>query len=124
MMAPPPDNTPSVINKMRILHKDIYTIGQRLPKKDKLGIHQTIEHEALRVLASLTEAAFTRRDQKLRPLELARIRSSILQHMIRSESELEILDKRTYLRLSEQLVDLSKEISGWISFVSKNINIK
>ena len=33
--------------------------------------------------------------------------------------ELKIIDTKTYLRLSEQLVEISKMANGWISYISK-----
>lgn len=48
-------------------------------------------------------------------VEIARIKGSVLQNLIRTEHELGIIDERTYIRLSEQLVNISKDLNGWIT---------
>jgi hypothetical protein len=98
-----------------LLHKDIYTIGQKLSKRDKLGIHKEIENVTLELFSLLIESAFTSIPAKLKPLEAARIRASLLQNITRTENELGILEERAYLRISENLVSISKDINGWIT---------
>jgi len=43
----------------------------------------------------------------------------ILKHLIRTENELCIIDAKTYLRLAEQLVEISKMTNGWIGYTHK-----
>ena len=52
-------------------------------------------------------------------LEILRIKVEILKHLVRTEHELEIIDMKTYLRLSEQLIEISKMTNGWINFVTQ-----
>ncbi|MFA6405008.1 MAG: four helix bundle protein [Candidatus Paceibacterota bacterium] len=121
MIIPPPptsptsDKTPSVIHKVRLLHKEIYTIGSKLAKRNKLGIHQGIEKMTTEMFSSLIEAAFTPRPAKLRVLEIARIRQSVIQNLVRTEYELEIINENIYMKLSGMLVEVAKEINAWIS---------
>ncbi len=114
--APPPDKTPSVILKIRLLHKDIYTIGQRLPKRDKLGIHATLEKNCLELFAGTITAAFTRGKNKLGSLEAARVRSQVLTNLLRTEYELGVIKEKAYLHLSSSLVEISKMLNGWIAY--------
>jgi predicted small metal-binding protein len=67
----------------------------------------------------LVEAAFSKKELKARALEVARIENEIMKHLIRNEHELEIINEKTYLRLSAHLVEISKMISGWISYIVK-----
>ncbi len=106
--------------KVRLLHKDIYTIGHKLTKRDKLGLHQSIEEGCLKLLSLLVEAAFTRKDAKMKTLEVARVHAEVLKHLIRIEHELSVIDEKVYLRLAKDLVEISKMINGWISYVMKN----
>ena len=114
----PPSDLP-IILKIRLLHKDIYTIGHKLPKRDKLGIHTLIETQCVEILALAVETAFKPKSQKLSTLESLRIKVEILKHLIRTEHELEIIDIEIYLRLSEQLVEISKMTNGWIAYTQK-----
>jgi hypothetical protein len=98
-----------------LLHKDIYSIGRGLPKRDKLGLHKEIESLSIGLFSLLIEASFTPIPVKLEPLERARVKASLLQNLIRTENELGVLGEKTYLRLSESLVTISKDLNGWIA---------
>ena len=97
----------------------MYTIGHKLSKRDKLGIHRDIEGASLKLLALLIEAAFMRKESKLKILEIVRIHTEVLKHLIRSEHELGISDEKTYIRISKDLIEISKMISGWIAYCAK-----
>ena len=101
------------------MHKELYTIGQKLPKRDKLGIHTVVESLAVEMLALAVKGAFQSKQIKLGTLEALRVKVEMLKHLIRTECELDITDERTYLRLAEQLVVISKETNGWISYTQK-----
>lgn len=72
------------------------------------------------MLLLAVESAFKPKHQKKIPLEELRIKIEILKHLVRTEHELEIIDSRTYLRLSEQLIEISKMTNGWLNFVTQN----
>lgn len=124
-MTPPPDttiirdSTPPIIHKVRLLHKDIYTIGHKLSKRDKLGIHQSVENHSLQLMTILIEAAFAARHEKLRILETARVCAEVMKNIIRTEHELGMLDQKSYLRLSKDAVEISKMLNGWIVYIGK-----
>ncbi|MCX6719373.1 MAG: hypothetical protein NTZ38_03305 [Candidatus Taylorbacteria bacterium] len=52
---------------------------------------------------------------KLKPLETSRVIVSLIQHLIRTENELGIIEEKIYLRISNDLVEISKQINGWIT---------
>lgn len=101
------------------MHKDIYTIGHKLAKRDKLGIHNTVEESSLKLLSLIIEAAFTSRANKLKILELARVHMEVMKNIIRTEYELHIFDEKTYLRLAKDAVEISKMLNGWITYISR-----
>ena len=105
-----------MIHKIRLLHKDIYTIGRKLPKGDKLGIHAVIEKLCLELLAITIAAAFKRGRDKLSSLESARVYSQVLVNIIRTEYELGIIKDKMHLYLSAQLVEIGKMLNGWITY--------
>lgn len=118
-MSTPPDKTPAVIHKIRILHKDIYTIGQKLSKRDKLGIHADIEKECLTLLKHSIKATLTnKRDvRKIEFISATRTLQQTLANLIRTEFELKILAEKQYLYLSSQTVEIGRMLSGW--FISQ-----
>lgn len=52
-------------------------------------------------------------------MEKLRIKTNILKNLVRTEYEIDIIDMKTYLRISEQLVEISKMTNGWINFVTE-----
>jgi len=68
----------------------------------------------------LVEAAFNRKDTKMKTLEVARVHAEVLKHLIRTEHELNVIDEKIYLRLAKDLVEISKMINGWISYAMKS----
>jgi hypothetical protein len=54
---------------------------------------------------------------KLNSLEILRIKTEILKHLIRTERELMIIDEEKYLKLEGELIMISKMANGWITFV-------
>lgn len=119
MNAPPRSTIPPIIHKIRVLHKELYGIGNTLPKRDKLGIHAGVETLCVAILARAVEAAFTSRREKTQILEKLRIQIEVLKNLIRTEYECMIIDEKKYLRLAEQLVVISKETSHWLSYTQK-----
>jgi len=93
-------------------------MGHGLPKRDKLGLHADIENLSLKLLALLIEVAFTHREQKLKLLESARIQVEVLKNLIRTEFELNIVLEKVYVRLSADLIEISRMLSGWISYIA------
>ena len=102
-----------------MLHKDIYTIGHKLSKRDKLGIHQVVENYSLRLLSLLIESAFSSRHEKFKILGIARVHMEIMKNIIRTEYELTVIDEKTYIRLTKDTVEISKMLNGWITYISK-----
>lgn len=102
------------------MHRDIYTIGHRRNKRDKLGIHKIIENYSLLLLTLLIKAAFMSKQEKIKILEDARINGEVLKNILRTEYELEIIDEKTYLRLARDSIEISKMLNGWISYINKS----
>lgn len=118
-MTTPPNKTPIIIHKIRILHKDIYTTGHNLSKRNKLGIHATVENLCVEILSLAVKAAFQSKQTKLGTLELLRVKIEVLKNLIRTEQELGVIKEKTYLHFAEQLIEISKMTSGWISYTQK-----
>jgi hypothetical protein len=96
----------------------LYVFGQKLSKRDKLGIHSIIEKTCIDVLSLSIESAYKSQANKKIPLELLRIKIGVLQNLVRTENELGILDEKTYFRFSAQIVEISKMANGWINYIN------
>ncbi len=112
-------DTLPIIHAIRILHKDIYCTSGKFSKRDKLGIHATVEAFCVEILSLAIEASFKPKYAKKDSLDALRLKTEILKHLIRTENELEIIHDKTYLRFSEQIVEISKMTNGWINFVTE-----
>lgn len=102
-----------------MLHKNIYEIGQKLNKRDKLGIHKEIENLCLQCLTLSIEAAFQPPQTKVAVLQILRVKISVLKNLIRTEQELAVIAEKIYLRFAEQAVEISKDSSNWINSITQ-----
>lgn len=97
----------------------MYSIGPKLPKRDKLGIHTTIEKRTVDLLTLAVTAAFQSHQTKRPTLETLRVRTDVLKHLVRSEHELGVIHEDAYLRLSEQLIEISKQTNLWLASLTQ-----
>jgi hypothetical protein len=121
-MSTPPSKPASqvpIINRIRILHRDLYLIGLKFGKREKLGIHSTVEKYCIEILSLAIESAFQINTEKVKPLERLRINLGIIQNLVRTENELEILNEKEYIRISAQLVEISKSTNNWLNYVAQ-----
>lgn len=106
-----------VVHSIRELYKSIYQIGNKLAKRDKLGIHKQVENEVFGVLRDVLRASFESKQKKLETLEKVRVTVEVLKQLIRAEHELKIIDEKSYIGIQEKLQTISKEINGWIKYL-------
>lgn len=105
-----------VVHKMRKLYANIYLIGNKLPKRDKLGINNHIEKELLNALSLLINASFEQKAEKIIILKKARIKIETLKQLIRVEYEIKVIPEKYYLKLEENLQEISKMTNGWLKY--------
>jgi len=84
-----------------------------MPKQNKLGIHKTVEDYTLKILTSIIDAAFRKKQEKIPPLCQARRDIETLKHLIRLEYELGIVKEKHYIILAELLENISMMATGW-----------
>lgn len=89
-----------------------------MQKYDRYGLWQTIEHESLVCYTLLIEAAFTAGAAKTAPLTQSRTKIEVLKRLIRLAHQLKIIEDKRYLELETSLIEISKQVGGWIKFVS------
>lgn len=90
-----------------------------MPKQEKLGIHKTIENICIEILSLSIEASFQSKLYKKETLEKLRIKIGVLQNIIRTENELKIIDDKTYLKIAEQTIEISKQTNGWLNSLTQ-----
>lgn len=118
-MSPPPRNNFDipVVHSIRELYKSIYQTGNKLTKRDKLGIHRSVENETSLILTGTLRASFESKQRKLETLETSRVSVEVLKQLIRAEYELKIIDEKNYIKTQDKLQTISKEINGWIKYI-------
>lgn len=102
---------------MKQVYASLYQTGNKLTKRDKLGIHAEIESIALFTLRDIVHASLIPKLQKQLILERVRTSLEVLKHLIRIEHELKIIDQKTYLYIAHLLIETSKQTSGWLKYV-------
>ncbi len=117
---PRADTDISIIHIVKQLYTVLYQTGNKLTKRDKLGIHTHIERITLEIMSDIIGASFSNKTSKQTSLEHARISLEILKHLIRTEHELKIIDQKTYFRIEGLLIETSKMTNGWIKYITQN----
>jgi hypothetical protein len=101
---------------MNELYKVVYKLGQKLPKRDRFGIHSKIESLCLEVLAFAIQAALVPKDKKAPYLQELRRDIEVMKYLIRLCMELGIIDTKKYWQLQKQLQEISKMAAGWLKY--------
>jgi len=101
---------------MRKLYAYMYLIGNKLPKRDKLGLHNYIEKEFLKTFSFIISASLESKSEKIILLKQARIQIETLKQLIRTEYEIKIISEKIYLTIELKLQEISKMINGWLKY--------
>lgn len=115
---PVPKKDIPILLHIKQVYAALYQIGNKLPKRDKLGIHAEIERIVIELLSHAIRASFAPKPKKIEPLENVRILIETTKHLVRTEYELKIIDQKTYIRIEYMLVDASKMTNGWLKFLA------
>lgn len=109
-----------IIFHIKLFYTEIYQIGSKLPKRDKLGIHAAVDKICLKVLTLSIKASLEGKIEKQKTTRILRIETEMLKHLVRAEFELGIIKEKQYLLLQEKLQEISKEAVGWERYAHKN----
>lgn len=102
---------------MRKLYIYVYTIGNKLPKRDKLGIHNYIEKEFLQAFSFLINASLESKSEKIILVKKARLQIETLKQLFRTEYETNIIIEKVYLNIELKLQEISKMTNGWLKYL-------
>ena len=120
LTRPDPKNDISIVHIIKQLYSTIYQVGNKLPKREKLGIHADIERVTLDTMTEIIRASLLQRSKKIDSLEKVRVSIEVIKHLIRTEYELKIIVQKTYIRIESLLVEISKMTNGWIKYLTQN----
>ena len=81
-----------------------------------MGIHNQIEKELLNILSFLINASLETKTEKILILKKARLQIETLKQLVRIEYEINIITEKIYLKIQENLQEISKMTNGWIKY--------
>lgn len=88
----------------------------KLPKNHRYLLGERIETTSLLVLELLVAANYKK--EKVQELMAANIEIQKLRFLIRLSKDLKLLSIQKYETMSKMLVDIGKQIGGWIKSLS------
>jgi len=91
--------------------------GNKMNKRDKLGIHSYIEKEFLKTFSILIKSSILAKEEKYQTVKQARIEIEILKQLVRTEYELKIITEKVYLQIELKLQEISKMTNGWLKYL-------
>ncbi len=116
--APPQQVNIPLIHKICELYKKIYLIGNKISKRNKLGIFLRIENITIEITQLIIQAALESKADKLPLLIRARTKIELLKQLIRITSDLNIIQQNKYIDLELDLQEISKMVNGWIKYLN------
>lgn len=117
---PPPAQEISLIHKIDEFYKALYTLGRKIPKRDRYGLIARIENCCLELFELIITTAFEARYRKFPILQRTQIKLSVLKRLLRVAHELGIVEQQSYIALELQLQDISKMATGWMRYLQDN----
>lgn len=112
------DSVP-LLHNLSELYKKIYCLSSHVPKKDRFGIYLKIEHTYLELYKLVLMASLQPKQDKLPTLLQGKIKVELLKQLIRTCSDLHIINQKRYIHLEFPLQEISKMLNGWIVYIKK-----
>ncbi|MDO8430638.1 MAG: four helix bundle protein [Candidatus Taylorbacteria bacterium] len=106
-----------IVHKITQFYKNIYSLGNKISKRDKFGIYLKIENICIDLIIISIDTAFNQRENKKPLLYELRIKVETLKQLIRLMKELKIIEDNPYITLEGQLQEISRMASGWIKYL-------
>lgn len=98
----------------------MYSIGLKIPKRDRFGIHAKIESMCLDALILAIKGSYLPKQDKKITLEELRTNIETLKNLFRLGNELTIYSDKTYWLIQVELQEISKMTNGWIKYITQN----
>lgn len=108
-----------IVHHIHIVYKEIYQLGRKIPKRDKLGLHRTIEELCLSTLTASIRASLSSKQDKSPVIREIRIAVETLKYLIRVSCELRVIEEKHYVSVEGKLQEISKMAVGWERYITK-----
>jgi hypothetical protein len=93
--------------------------SESFPKKLKYTLGGKIDDLFLECLDLLFTASFQPKDRKLIYLDKVSVRFDLLKFLLRIAWEIDALEQKKYVHISELLVEIGRMIGGWMNKIKK-----
>jgi len=97
----------------------LYRLGNKIPKRDKFGLHLKIENLCLDLLNLSIQAGLSNRQTKIIQLGNLRLIAENCKHLVRMANELKIFNDQIYFILQSDLQEISRMANGWLKYAQK-----
>ncbi len=102
-----------ILHKLCELYKIFYGYLKLFAKPDRHALGAKCEMYIISALELLLQAGYSGKEQKLLLLKQASVKLDCLKYFIRLACDLEIIDRKKYLILQNQMQDIGRQLGGW-----------
>lgn len=121
MKQPPPDAIQApIVHTIGRLYLDLYRHGTRVSKRDRYGIHRTIEDECLATLRVAIRAALEKPGAKTALVRSLTIEVELLKHLVRGAHEVGSILLPAYIEIQKRLQEISRDASAWLKYLERS----
>lgn len=109
-----------MIHKICDFYKKVYLLSSKIGKRERFGIYLKIENIILEIFDLAISASFEIKYNKIKLLNLVRIKIEVLKRLFRIMFELKIIESKKYIELEFDLIEISKMTNGWMKYLKEN----
>jgi len=109
-----------IVHCVEKLYQELYLIGEKISKRNKLGLHKNIEDVCREILILSIRASLTSRYKKLPVIDEIRVQTETLKYLVRISKELSIISPKQYIGFEAKLIEISKMATNWQKYITNN----
>ena len=91
-----------------------------MSKRDRYGIHRTIEDECLAALRIAIGAALEKRGAKTALVRSLSVETEVLKHLVRCAHETGSIELPAYIELQKRLQEISRGATAWLKYLERS----
>jgi len=110
-------NDVPIVQKVYDFYKELYSIIEKMPKKDKYTLGVKLQKTTLDLIELLIGASYSDKENKTKYLAEANIKLDLLKLLVRLAQDIKALPTTKYLKLEEKLQEIGRMLGGWIKSV-------
>lgn len=112
--TPPPTATLPIIQKLIVIYKIWHEYLPKFSKNHRYTIGFKIDTLFVEIIEALHGAQYAHSSQKYLYLDKASLKLDTLKFFLQILWEIDGIDKKKYIHLSEHLAEIGKMLGGWI----------